>query len=286
MKKLTDKEVKQIELDILEYVHNFCEENGLKYIMNYGTLIGAVRHKGFIPWDDDIDISMPRADYEKLIASFPKNGRYKILDHRTSKDYFNNFVKVIDTNTKIVDNRNDKTYESGLFIDIFPMDRFDDMKAVDKTYNLESFKLLSFSKHCNIVYGDSVIKDMIRSVCWFFLKPVSPTFFAKKIDKASAKYTKDNGKYIGLLASKFKEKEVLDFDPFKEIIDMPFEGVTLKGPKEYDKLLRQYYGDYMQLPPLEKRKGVMNAIKYSLLPMDEEKLKMEYEENRKENRNG
>ena len=64
MKKLTDKEVKQIELDILEYVHNFCEENGLKYIMNYGTLIGAVRHKGFIPWDDDIDISMPRADYE------------------------------------------------------------------------------------------------------------------------------------------------------------------------------------------------------------------------------
>lgn len=68
MKKLTDKEVKQIELDILEYVHNFCEENGLKYIMNYGTLIGAVRHKGFIPWDDDIDISMPRADYEKLIC--------------------------------------------------------------------------------------------------------------------------------------------------------------------------------------------------------------------------
>ena len=232
MKKLTDKEVKQIELDILEYVHNFCEENGLKYIMNYGTLIGAVRHKGFIPWDDDIDISMPRADYEKLIASFPKNGRYKILDHRTSKDYFNNFIKVIDT---------------------IPMDRFDDMKAVDKTYNLESFKLLSFSKHGNIVYGDSVIKDIIRSVCWFLLKPVSPTVFAKKIDKVSAKYKKEDGKYIGLLASKFKEKEVFDFDPFKEIIDMPFEGVTLKGPKEYDKLLRQYYGDYMQLPPVEKQ---------------------------------
>ena len=133
------------------------------------------------------------------------------------------------------------------------MDRFDDMKAVDKTYNLESFKLLSFSKHGNIVYGDSVIKDIIRSVCWFLLKPVSPTVFAKKIDKVSAKYKKEDGKYIGLLASKFKEKEVFDFDPFKEIIDMPFEGVTLKGPKEYDKLLRQYYGDYMQLPPVEKQ---------------------------------
>ena len=241
------------ELSVFKDFIKICEENNLQYFLFAGCAIGVERHQGFIPWDDDIDISMPRADYEKLIASFPKNGRYKILDHRTSKDYFNNFVKVIDTNTKIVDNRNDKTYESGLFIDIFPMDRFDDMKAVDKTYNLESFKLLSFSKHCNIVYGDSVIKDMIRSVCWFFLKPVSPTFFAKKIDKASAKYTKDNGKYIGLLASKFKEKEVLDFDPFKEIIDMPFEGVTLKGPKEYDKLLRQYYGDYMQLPPVEKQ---------------------------------
>ena len=79
MKKLTDKEVKQIELDILEYVHNFCEENGLKYIMNYGTLIGAVRHKGFIPWDDDIDISMPRADYEKLLHHFQRTDVTRFL---------------------------------------------------------------------------------------------------------------------------------------------------------------------------------------------------------------
>ena len=253
MKKLTDKEVKQIELDILKYVHSFCEENGLKYIMNYGTLIGAVRHGGFIPWDDDIDISMPRADYEKLIETFPKNGRYKILDYRTSKDYFNNFVKVIDTNTTIVDNRNDKTYESGLFIDIFPMDRFDDMKAVNKTYNLESFKLLSFSKHKNIVYGDSVIKDIIRSVCWFCLKPVSPVHFAKKIEKVTEAYTKDNGKYIGLLASKFKEKEVFEFDPFENITDLNFEGCLLKGPAKYDEMLTQYYGKYMEFPPVEKQ---------------------------------
>lgn len=253
MKKLTQKEVKQIMLDILKYVHDFCEENNIKYIMNYGTLIGAVRHGGYIPWDDDIDIAMPRKDYERFISSFPKNGRYVILDHRTSNKYFNNFIKVIDTDTTIVDNRNDKTYDSGLFIDVFPMDRFDDLKVVEKTYNLESFKLLSFSKHQNIVYGDSFIKDAIRSICWLCLKPVSPMHFAKKIEKVTEEYTKADGKYIGLLASKFKEKEVLDFDPFEEIIDIPFEGVDLKGPKEYDKLLRQYYGDYMQLPPVEKQ---------------------------------
>lgn len=79
MKKLTDKEVKQIELDILEYVHNFCEENGLKYIMNYGTLIGAVRHNGFIPWDDDIDISMQELTMKSLLHHFQRTDVTRFL---------------------------------------------------------------------------------------------------------------------------------------------------------------------------------------------------------------
>ena len=253
MKKLSSDEVKQVELDILNYVDCFCRENNLKYIMNYGTLIGAVRHGGFIPWDHDIDISMPRDDYEILISKFPQDGRYRVLDYRSDDNYYNNFIKIIDTKTAIVDNRNDKTYESGLFIDIFPMDRFNDLKAVDKTYNLESFKLLSFSKYHNIVYGDSVVKDIIRSICWVLLRPFSPRFFTRKIEKVIEKYQNSNGRYIGLLASKFKEKEVLLFDPFQEIIELPFEGLTLKAPKEYDKLLRQYYSDYMKLPPAEKQ---------------------------------
>lgn len=253
MKKLSSDEVKQIELDILSYVDCFCKENNLKYIMNYGTLLGAVRHKGFIPWDDDIDISMPREDYEKFILKFPKNGRYKVLDYRNDDKYYNNFIKIVDTKTTIVDNRNDKTYESGLFIDVFPMDWFDDLKVVSRTYNLESFKLLSFSKYHNIVYGDSVVKDAIRSMSWLLLKPVSPRWFTKKIEKVIEKYQCPKGKYIGLLASKFKEKDVLSFDPFQEIIELPFEGLKLKAPKEYDKMLKQYYANYMELPPVEKQ---------------------------------
>ena len=98
MKKLSNDEVKQVELDILSYVDRFCREHNLKYIINYGTLIGAVRHGGFIPWDDDIDISMPRDDYEMLITKFPQNGRYKILDYRSDNNYYNNFIKIIDKN--------------------------------------------------------------------------------------------------------------------------------------------------------------------------------------------
>ena len=102
----------------------------------------------------------------------------------SSDKYYNNFIKVIDSKTKIEDERNYKTYDSGIFIDIFPMDFFDDLSLVEKTYKLESFKLLSFSKKENIQYGDSKLKDFIRLFFWVMLKPVSPRFFAKKIKKS------------------------------------------------------------------------------------------------------
>ena len=159
----------------------------------------------------------------------------------------------MDNQTVITDTRNRKTYKSGIFIDIFPYDRIDDLKAVDKTYQLESFKLLSFSKHKNIVYKDSLIKDMIRTFFWTVLLPVSPRRFAYKIEDFIQKYTKPNGKYECLLASKLKEKEVFEAGIFDEVVDGEFEGHIFPIPKEYDRLLTQYYGDYLTLPPIEKQ---------------------------------
>lgn len=253
MKKITNDELKAIELDILKFVDQFCREKDLQYVMNYGTLLGAVRHQGFIPWDDDIDLSMPREDYERFMKEFPKNNRYRILSLETDDLYYNNFIKIIDTTTVIHDNRNDKTYQSGIFIDIFPMDRFDDLTVVKKTYNLESFKLLSFSKHKNIVYKDCIFKDLIRTGFWVILKPISPRYFARKIDKVIKQYTKADGQYIGLLGSKFKEKEVFPSAKFDEVIELPFEDLLLKAPKDYDEILEQYYPNYMELPPVEKQ---------------------------------
>ena len=171
----------------------------------------------------------------------------------TDEQYYNNFIKVIDSTTKIVDTRNTKTYDSGIFIDIFPMDSFNDTKVIDVCYKLESFKLLSFSKYKNIVYGDSKLKDLIRTFFWFILRPISPRYFASQIEKQIQKYRVKEGKYIAFIPSKFKEKEVYDKEIFEDLVEVPFEHLTLPAPKQYDAILKQYYGDYMTLPPKEKQ---------------------------------
>lgn len=263
MRKITIEEAKKIQLEILDYINSFCNKNDIKFFINYGTLLGAVRHKGFIPWDDDIDLSMTRDNYEKFIRLFElDNSKYKLLSLETNDKYYNNFIKIIDSATKIIDDRNYKTYECGIFIDIFPMDTFNDKKVIDKCYNLESFKLLSFSKRKNINYKDSRIKDLIRSAFWLLLKPASPIVFAKKIESTINHYRVKDGKYIAFIPSKLKEKEIFERNIFDDIIDIKFENLSLPAPKNYDKILSQYYGDYLKLPPKEKQINIHEYTAY------------------------
>ena len=254
MKKITVDEAKNIELEILSYIDIFCKKNGIEYFLNYGTLIGAVRHKGFIPWDDDIDISMTRENYNKFINLFEKDSsKYKLLSLETQTEYYNNFIKIIDTSTVIDNTRVYTTYPSGVFIDIFPMDTFNDKKIMKLFYRLESLKLLASSKRKNIIYKDSQIKDLIRQIIWFILLPISPKVFAIIMEKLTKQHYNPNGKFIAFLSSKLGEKEVFERKIFEEIITLDFEHLRLPAPQNYDFILTQYYGDYMQLPPEEER---------------------------------
>ena len=123
MKQITDiHELRQLQMGILDHVHAFCEANGLTYFLSSGMLIGAVRHGGYIPWDDDIDIYMPRCDYERFLQIYSDpSGVYRAIDPQRDPKYYYTFAKVIDQRTLMLE-KEVKGYEIGVYIDIFPLD--------------------------------------------------------------------------------------------------------------------------------------------------------------------
>ena len=139
MKKITDiHELRQIQMGILDEVHQYSEAHGLRYFLSSGTLIGAVRHKGYIPWDDDIDVYMPRKDYERFLREFKGNEQYKLLNPAKEPHYYYTFAKVIDLRTRMVEDETEG-FEIGVYMDIFPVDYVpDDMKSASMYSNARS----------------------------------------------------------------------------------------------------------------------------------------------------
>ncbi len=258
MKKLTFEEVKQVALEILIYFHKFCEENNLTYYLAYGTLLGAVRHKGFIPWDDDIDVYMPRNDYEKFLKLFDKNNSNRDIKLVSiyKDEFYLPFLKLINNQTIVNENIIYKI-QIGIWIDIFPLDNMSNdykkalflHKKARRVMFLADHKRFKFNVSGNLFQKlKNIIHKLIQKLIFF----VPLKYLLIKIDTISKTYMeKEMTKYIGHVND--VKVEIYESILFQSKILLDFEGHKFWAPKEYDKILTQYFGDYMKLPPENER---------------------------------
>jgi len=257
MRTMTTADIQQVSLDILKDIHSFCKKENIKYSLAYGTLIGAIRHKGFIPWDDDVDIMMPRPDYERFIKTYQSAKGYELLPE--GEESMIAMARVYDVQRTYVSMPQSPWCKKkvGVWIDIFPMDGAENdftafTNRVNRIYDLWRKQILyrksqiSFNISKGIIENLRLLKRKITNKK--YNKNLEQIQLVKSIKFGSTNFV------TSLTVPECKEKEYYPISYFKDYVEVKFEGNNFFSIKEYDKFLNYVYGDYMQLPPEEDRK--------------------------------
>ena len=271
------QERKEIMLGIMKEMVEYFDDNGLTYCLVGGTLLGAVRHKGFIPWDDDMDIGMPMEDYKKFLKLVEEK---PISDHIYVSSVYNNpnhiwpMTKVIDTTTCLIEPNVFPKYIKrqekfcGVYVDVFPFyglpqaekKRVSFCNRIHRQYTMvkNSSRMIRFKEG----YG-SYAKKILYNACSVPLRIIGLDFFLKKLVKTVEKFPFQEDGYAGFALGVAKDgRDANPSSMYVDLVDIPFENLILKAPKEYDRILRNYYGDYMILPPEDKRRIHPGIVTY------------------------
>ena len=246
--------VKEIETEILKSFISVCEHLNLTYYILEGTLLGAVRHKGFIPWDDDIDVGMPREDYEVFIkegqALLPEG--YFIQTFASDPEYLANYAKIRNSNTTFIETSvRKRNINHGIFIDVFPLDYCSEnpkKRAIEN--KIMMLQTVRISREFYLPNRKNKLKSIIIRMAASLIYPSAKQ--ALNVRDKMYKATKKSAMIVSY-GSAWAKKEVMPADWYKEGCELEFEGIKVKAPKEYSKWLTQVYGDYMTPPPVSEQ---------------------------------
>ena len=256
-KQITLQEMQQYVSNILKEFDLFCNKNGLTYYVGYGTLLGAIRHNGFIPWDDDIDIMMPRSDYEKLmrLSSLDAKGRFEIVSNKNRKNWPYPFAKCVDNYTEL-EETNFNSGKIGAYIDVFPLDGLPSGNIQRKMHMAYlyflHYMLITLQKRD--LKGSSKLKTIVKHAVYPITKTIGIERMVSKIEKIGKKNSFDNADYVASqMICVYGTRECVRREYYKTRIRHAFGDFEVWIPSGYDGILKSLYNDYMKLPPKKKR---------------------------------
>lgn len=266
MRKIELEELKQLQLQILDEVASFCNQHNIKYFLMAGTLLGAVRHQGYIPWDDDIDIGMLREDYEKFIKLFPQfDKNYYLYGYEVNHKSSFPFLKICLKNTIMKEN-SIYNEEYGINIDLFPIDGISSHNTGLVFKKIQSLICLRHLKVYGMNNNKSLgVKKILKKIVLYFIQILSISYILDILILELKKQGRFKSIVKGNLVWGYGKKELVSPDIFDEMIEISFEGKMYTIPEKYDIWLSCVFGDYMTLPPIEERKTHHNFNAYSYI---------------------
>lgn len=263
MRQIQKKDIQPLECQILFQILDFFEQNQIRYFTSGGTTLGSVRHGGFIPWDDDIDLYIPRADYDRMLQLSANRtiGKNIRIYRPGDKNYIYPFAKACNTSTRLNEqNIRRREQDIGIFIDLFPLDQFYDHPARRALLILQSkwlnSLLVSASDQVNLSQKGSfrrLAKDVVRTLQKPLAKAIGIRRLTCAIDNLGRRTAKVPCHWVGDLVWCNGGRDFYPSDYFASGVEGTFEGRTIQNPVGYHAYLQKLYGDYMQLPPENQR---------------------------------
>lgn len=250
MREITLREMQRIELDILLAFDALCRKHGLRYYMDGGTLLGAMCYEGFIPWDDDIDLKMPRPDYEHLLTlahELPPHIRLEVPTKERC-DYL--FTKLVDTRTLLIENPGPQEKRSGVYVDLFPMDGHPEEEQ-ERAAQLRRLARLNSLFHSSLDHFSALKTAPDPGTRWkgrLYDRLYTPFRLYRRLEKTARRYDYDRASRVGLLIEGDPEKECFPREWLEPATLLEFEGHTFPAPRGYREHLRVFYGAHITRP--------------------------------------